>query len=308
VPEQGVLRVLRMCAVLLSLMLVAVTADTAAQGPLQGELRAQLQRRLEAVASDLDGVVGFVIRDLTSGEQIAARLERQPFPTASTIKLSILYELLKQADEGRIDLKAPRELTRAQVVGGSGVVQHLDLPRLSLRDHAALMVIVSDNTSTNVVIDAVDPRKVNARMSALGLSDILLRRKMMDAEAVKRGDENVASPASLARVAELLWSGEGLSPASRELALAMLLEVPGRIRSAIPPRVRVASKTGTLDGVRAEAAVVDVPKRPFSMAVMTTYLTDGGAGERAIADIARAAFSYFERVATGGEHGRRVPY
>lgn len=287
--------------------LLTLGAAEATQTPLQAELRVQLQRQLEAINVGLDGVLGYVITDLTSGERVAARIERQPFPTASTIKLSILYELLKQSDEGRIDLKAPRELTRAEVAGGSGVVQHLDLPKLSLRDHAALMIILSDNTSTNVVIDAVDPARVNKRMSTLGLTDILLRRKMMDAEAVMRGDENVASPASLARVAELLWKGEGLSPSSRELALKLLREVPGQIRSAIPPRVTVASKTGTLDGVRAEIAVVDVPKRPFSIAVMTTYLTDGAEGERAIGAAARAAFSYFERMATGGEYGRRVP-
>jgi len=292
---------------LMAVYLMTLTTVGFAQGPLQTDLRTQLQRQLDAVVASLDGVLGFVITDLTSGEPVAARLERQPFPTASTIKLSILYELLKQADDGRVDLKTPRELTRAEVVGGSGVVQHLDAPRLSLRDHAALMIILSDNTSTNVVIDAVDPTRVNARMATLGLKDILLRRKMMDAEAVKRGDENVASPASLARVVELLWKGEGLSPSSRELALKLLREVPGQIRSAVPPRVSVASKTGTLDGVRAEIAFVDVPKRPFSIAVMTTYLADGAAGERAIRAVAGAAFSYFERVATGGEYGRRVP-
>lgn len=296
-----------MRAALMSVSLIVLAAQGFAQGPLQAELRAHMQQRLDEVAARLDGVLGYVVTDLTSGERVAARLERQPFPTASTIKLSILYELLKQADEGRIDLKAPRELTPAQVVGGSGVVQHLDAPRLSLRDHAALMIILSDNTSTNLVIDAVEPARVNARMSTLGLGDILLRRRMMDAEAARRGDENVASPASLVRVAELLWKGEGLSPASRELALTLLREVPGAIRSAIPSRVTVASKTGTLDGVRAEIAIVDLPKRPFSMAVMTTYLEDGATGARAIGAAASAVFSYFERLATGGEHGRRIP-
>lgn len=296
---------MRAAAVVIAIALHA--ALVTAQSPVQADLRGQLQRQLDAVAARLDGVVGYIVTDLTSGERVAARLETQPFPTASTIKLSILYELLQQADEGRLDLKTPRELTKAQVVGGSGIVQHLELPRLSLRDHAALMMILSDNTSTNVVIDAVDPARVNARMASLGFADIQLRRKMMDAEAVRRGDENVATPASLARVVEMLWKGERLSPASRELALTLLRQVPGQIRSAVPPRVTVASKTGTLDGVRAEIAVVDVPKRPFSIAVMTTYLKVDEDGARAIGAITAAAFSYFDRIATGGEVGRRSP-
>ena len=148
------------------------------------------------------------------------------FPTASTIKLSILYELLKQAEEQKLvlDKPAPSSIV-AQMVGGSGVLQHLAAPMLSLIDHAALMIIVSDNTATNVVIDAVGMANVTARMKALGLADIQLRRKMMDAAAVERGDENVASPASLARIAEIVWRGDGLRPESRDAGRRILYQV-----------------------------------------------------------------------------------
>jgi beta-lactamase class A len=185
------------------------------------------------------------------------------------------------------------------------VLQHLTTPVLSLRDYAALMIIVSDNTATNVVIDAVGMDKVNARMSAMGMADIRLRRKMMDLAAVRRGDENVASPASLAKVAELLWRGEGLGNESRDAALKILRRVDGQIRGGVPGSVPVFSKTGSLDGVRAEAAVVEVEGRPFALAVMTTYLAKDADGDRAIGEIAAAAFSYFDRLAKSGAYGRR---
>ncbi|MGH9173109.1 MAG: serine hydrolase, partial [Vicinamibacterales bacterium] len=131
-------------------------AGAAAQtGPLQEDLRKQLQARLVGVAERLDGVLGYVVVDLTSNERVAARLEDQAFPTASTIKLAILYELLKQCEEGKLALDKPARLERSQMVAGSGVLQHLSAPVLSLGDHAALMIILSDNTATNVVIDAV---------------------------------------------------------------------------------------------------------------------------------------------------------
>jgi beta-lactamase class A len=272
---------------------------------LQAELKARFQRQVEDIAKSVDGVVGYHIVDLTTHETVAARLDKEPFPTASTIKLAILYELFKQADAGTRALDTPARIDKAQIVGGSGVLQHLTSPVLSLRDTAALMIIVSDNTATNVVIDAVGMDKVNARMNALGLGDINLRRKMMDAAAVKRGDENVASPASLCRIAELVWQGEGLEPESRDSARRMLYRVSGQIRGAAPSRVPVASKTGALDGVRAEAGVVEVPGRPFALAVMTTYLARDADGERAIHDIAAAAFAYFDRLAGGGAYGRR---
>lgn len=278
-----------------------------AQGPLQHDLRAHLQSRLDAVVRGVDGVVGYVIVDVTSGAQVAGRLEQEPFPTASAIKVPILYELLKQADEGTIQLDQPRPLERTQVVGGSGVLQHLTTPALSLRDHATLMMIVSDNTATNVVIDAIGMGNVTTRMQALGLGDILLRRKMMDDAAVRRGDENVASPRSLLSATRLLWQGEGLSPGSRDAGRAIMRLVPGAIRGAVPTRVVVYSKTGSLAGVRAETAIVDLPGAPFGLAVMTTYLQDDAAGSRAIGETAGAAFAYFERLAQSGAYGRRVP-
>jgi beta-lactamase class A len=284
-----------------------LTSMAHAQGPLQQDLRAQFQSRLDATVRSVDGVVGYAIVDLTSGEQVAARLEREPFPTASAIKVPILYELLKRADEGAIRLDVAAPLERSQIVGGSGVLQHLTTPSLSLRDHAALMMILSDNTATNVVIDAVGMTNVTARMRALGLGDILLRRKMMDDAAVRRGDENVASPGSLLKATQLLWKGEGLTPARRDTGREILRLVSGAIRGAVPNRIVVYSKTGSLAGVRAETAIVELPNAPYGIAVMTTYLKEDATGTRAIGDIASATFAYFERLAVSGAYGRRVP-
>jgi beta-lactamase class A len=289
-----------------------MTAPARAQAPapppagaLQADLKAQLVRTLDRTAATLDGVVGYIVTDLTTNERVAARLEREAFPTASAIKLSVLYEMLKQAEAGSLQLDTPSPVNRSQLAGGSGVLQHLTTPSLSLRDHATLMIMVSDNSSTNIVIQAVGMDKVNARMAALGLGDIRLRRLMMDAAAVKRGDENVASPQSLARIAELLGRGHNLKPESRDTALGMLKLVSGSIRQAVPSRVPVYAKTGSLDGVRTEAGVVAVDGRPFSIAVMTTYLAQDAEGSRVIREIAAAAHSHFERLATGGAFGRK---
>jgi beta-lactamase class A len=297
-------------------VLAVFTTATGAQAPapapavpqtggLHAELTAQLVRALDRIALSLDGVVGYAVTDLTTNERVAARLEREVFPTASAIKLSVLYELLKQVEAGSLPLDTPAPVSRAEVVGGSGILQHLTSASLSLRDHATLMMMVSDNSSTNVVIKAVGMDKVNARMEALGLGDIQLRRLMMDAAAVKRGDENIASPQSLAKVAELLWRGEGLKPESRDVALGMLKLVSGSIRGAVPPRVPVYSKTGSLDGVRTEAAVVAVDGRPFSIAVMATYLARDDQGGRVISDMTAAAYSHFDRLATSTSYGRK---
>src|SRR5688500_5884618 len=112
----------------------------------QPSLRAKLEARLKQIADRLDGVMGYFVVDLTSGERFGLR-EQETFPTASTIKLAILYDLFKQVDAGKIKLDVPEALPAAARAGGSGLVGELTSPHLSLRDHAILMILISDNTS-----------------------------------------------------------------------------------------------------------------------------------------------------------------
>lgn len=107
---------------------LAQSPSTVPAGPLQAELESRLVRELDQLASSLDGVAGYVVTDLTSGKRVAARLEREPFPTASAIKLSVLYELLKQAEAGTLQLETPVPVRRADLVGGSGVLQASGYP------------------------------------------------------------------------------------------------------------------------------------------------------------------------------------
>jgi beta-lactamase class A len=299
-------------AVLLSLSFLA---DPAASGfsrkgqqpdPKASELRRKLAATLEQAAGDLDGVMGYAVVDLTTGD----RLERLPssvFATASTIKLAILYELFKQADEGRLSLDGVRPLDRQQVVGGSGVLAELTAPAMPLRDYATLMVILSDNTATNVLIDAVGMSNVTARMASLGLKDTRLRRKMIDLAAARRGDENISTPAELARLLEIIYRGEGLRKESQDGLLAILKKSKTTpMRRGIPPGVAVANKPGSLDGVEVDAGIVYVQGRPYILAVMTTYLAQNAAGAAAITSASRAAFEYFDRLAKNSEFGRSI--
>ncbi len=306
VHSEGSRRRCVICARALILIALVITSTAAFAQPTQPVLRAQFADRLDSIAKQLDGVMGYVVVDLTSGERIE-RLASSPFATASTIKLAILYELFKQADEGRVKLDAPIPLDRAHAVGGSGVLFELTAPTLPLRDYATLMIVLSDNTATNVVIDALGMERVNARMQALGLGDIKLRRRMMDLEAARRGNENVATPAAIAKLLAMIASGEGLTPASKDALLAILKKAKtSPMLQGIPNGVQVASKPGDLDGVRVDAGIVYVPDRPYIFVAMTSWLQKDEDGERAITDASRAAYEYFKRVADSTEYGRRI--
>jgi beta-lactamase class A len=270
------------------------------------ELRRILDRQLQVVVDGLDGVMGYAALDLTSGEEIG-RLERQDFPTASTIKLAVLYELFKQADEGRVRLDAAEPLDRSHVVGGTGILHALGTPTLSLRDHAVLMIAISDNTATNVLIDRLTIGSISARMQALDLKGIRLRRRMMDGAAAARGDENVATPRDVVRLLRALHTGEGLSADGKAGALRVLeVGAGGYLRQGIPAGVQVLNKPGELEGVRVDAAIVRAQHRPYAVAVMTTYLKDEAEGARAITAVSRALYEYFSRLGFGSEYGRQM--
>jgi beta-lactamase class A len=286
------------CLVTLPVSNVAADATT--------ELKAAFAKQLEAVAAGVDGVVGYTVVDLTNGD----RFERHPtasFPTASCIKVTILYELFKQADEGRVRLDDVKPLDKRHVVGGAGTLQQLTAPALSLRDHAILMILQSDNTATNVVIDAVGMAAVTSRIAALGLGATKLQRRMMDLEAARQGRENLSSPADLARLLSIIDQGDGLSKASRDAAVDILKKRKSTpLTRGLPENVEAASKPGDLDGVRADAGIVYVTGRPYVFVMMAAWLADEAAGERAITDASRVAFRYFYRLAASNDAGRRV--
>jgi beta-lactamase class A len=273
-------------------------ATLAAQGPappLAGELQAKFERRIHDIAAHVDGVVGYLIVDQSSGGRVA-HLERETFPTASTIKLAIVYELFKQVEEGKLRLEETMTLERAKAVGGSGVLVELGTPTLSIRDYATLMVTLSDNTATNVLIDRLGMEAITKRMQLLGLTGTKLRRHMMDTAAARRGDENVSTPDEIVRLLQQM-----------PVAGIDLLKKPkeSRLRKGLPQGVAVADKPGELEGVRVDAGVVYAKNRPYVFCVMTTFLKDDGEGERAIEEMSRAAFDYFSRLAAG-PLGRRM--
>jgi beta-lactamase class A len=278
-------------------LLLAATASAGAQTSPPAELRAKFEKRVQDISSRVDGVVGYSIVDLTSGERIG-HLDSALFPTASAIKLAIVYELFKQADEKRIDLEEKVTLDRRQAVGGTGVLVEMGTPTLSIRDYAVLMVTLSDNTATNVLIDRLGMDKIAARLQGLGLNATKLRRHMMDTAAARRGDENVSTPDELARL--LRTMNETMPDA------IALLKKPkeNRLRKGLPEGVASADKSGELEGVRVDAGVVFAKNRPYVLCVMTTFLKDEAEGERAIEEISRVAYEYFSRLGAGGALGR----
>jgi beta-lactamase class A len=271
------------------------------------ELFAKLQARARELDARLDGVLGVYVEDLASGTTLELRAD-EPFPTASSIKPAVLYELYRQAEEGRLDV---REVTQPALprVGGGGVLQELgDRVSLTWRDLAVLMMGWSDNEATNLLIRRVGREAVNRRLDTLSLGHTRLRRQMMDLEAARRGDENVSTPRELARLAGVVARGEGIAPerAKDMLAVATVAANASPFRRGLPEGVRALSKPGSLEGVRCEMAWVDLPGRPYTAAIMTAFLKKEADGDAAIEELSAAIYSTFDRLARSSAYGRIV--
>jgi beta-lactamase class A len=202
-----------------------------------------------------------------------------------------------------LDERVPLDAT--QKVGGAGVLQQLGTPALSPRDHAVLMILLSDNVATNVLMDLLGMAAVNERMASLGATTFSLERKMMDVAAAAAGAENLSSAEDLTRVMDALRTGQGLSAASREAALEIMRR-PGAtpLRAGVPADVPVAAKPGGLSGVRTEVGFVALAHRPYLITVMMSYLADEQAGEQVLTEMSRHAYRYFDRLGRAGREGR----
>lgn len=287
----------------LALLLSAI----AIVGEPKDVLREHFEHEVRRIASDVDGVLGLAIIDLETGESLLVEPD-SVFTQASAIKLPVLVELFRQAEEGMLSLDESIPLKASDVVPGSGVLQQLTpgAVTMSLRDVATLMVTVSDNTATNMVIDRVGMSKVNETMAHLGASHTKLQRKMMDAKAWEENRENLSTPREQAMILEALHRGTILTESSRK-ELLDILAIPkaSRIRPLLPPGTRVAHKTGSLAGVVVDVGIVYLPDRPFIVSAMGNWLADEAACERAIAEIAREAYHYFDRLAHSNAYGHR---
>lgn len=288
-------------------LLVLFAPAAAAQPAHETIIRQHFQAELEAIAAGFNGVAGLHVVDLTSGDRFDVRGDLV-FPQASAIKIVILLELFRRSESEPTLRRKRIELTAANRTAGSGVLQVLTDggSALSLEDHAIYMILHSDNTSTNVLIDELGMEAINRLSAALGAPHTLLQRRMIQPEASARGQENLSTPRDAARIMERIAACDLPISAASCARVRQILEIPkgGPTRAPVPGSVPIAYKPGGITGVATTWALVGLAGREYAFAVMTNYGGDGGAVVEAVS---RAAYQYFSRLVGVTPHGTRVP-
>jgi beta-lactamase class A len=223
---------------------------------------ASLRHKLDSIADAHHGVVGYSVIDIDNNVRLSRRGDEK-FPTASLIKVPILVTVYDLVAKGQLSLDDPITVLKIDQVPGSGVIQYLHNGTiLTVRDAAWLMITISDNTATNLLLDRIIIRRVWNKMDSLGLHDTRVHSKSflrvasiaMDS-SVKYG-LGVTTPNEMATLFQLLAQGKAVNRAS-ESAMLDILEhhENGEKLQRYVYGVRAAHKSGETDQVRTECSL-----------------------------------------------------
>lgn len=222
---------------------------------------------------------------------VALRVD-EVFPAASLAKLPIAIELMRRVDMGQFDLGERMDTSGAPRAGGGGVLDHLDpATRLTLGELCTLMLIVSDNTAANVLLDLVGMGEVNETMSRLNLPRTRLARHFMDFAARAAHRDNLTTAAETLTLLELI-RGNAL-PGGRRLreTLAAQQSFSELTEGWLPSGAMLAHKDGTLEDAVHDAGILSGPNGAGVYAILTTGQADIPAARAAIGRIIRALWA-----------------
>ncbi len=251
-------------------LLILLSISAAAQS------QSTLDDRVKPIVASFKGKVSLFAKNLDTGETYGLNPDER-VRTASTIKIAVMVEAFARVAEGKAKWTDEVVLTKEKKVSGSGILSELsDGLKLTLRDAVNLMMILSDNTATNLVLDVLTTDAVNARMELLGFKQIKIMRKVgsggestagKDPENKKYG-LGMATPREMVFVMEKLDRGEIISPAvSKEMIDLMKRE---QDRNAIGRSlwdVPMASKYGALDRLRSAIGILYTKNGKIAMAI-----------------------------------------
>ena len=237
-----------------------------------------LDERINAAIVDFKGKVWIYARNLDTRETFSLRGSER-VRTASTIKLPVMVETYFQINEGKLKWTDEIILTKEKKVGGSGVLgEFSDNTKIDLRTAVNLMIVVSDNTATNLVLEKLTSDAVNARMESLGFTDTKSIRRIFGSEkdsrvaadpVIKNFGLGMSSPKDMVGILEMLEFGQLINSEASKSMLDVLRRQQykdGIGRNALDT-VPVASKSGTLDRLRADVGIVYTRRGRIAMAI-----------------------------------------
>lgn len=273
-----------------------------------------LEAKIKPLADAHQGKIAVAVKHLGTGEEFYLNAD-EAMTTASLIKLAVMVETFWQAEEGKVKLDGMIMLRKADQVPGSGVLTDSFSPgsTLALRDAVRLMITVSDNTATNLVLDEIGIASTAKRMATLGLPETRINAKVYRASTTsvdKARTDKYGLGSTTARetvkLLELIHAGKAASPKACEEMLGILRKNQDneKLTRKLPTGTTVAHKSGSVNAAKTDAGIVTLPAKKgekpqaFAICVLTADNKDqrwvvDNAAQVVIGDIARAAYDHF---------------
>ncbi len=282
---------------------LVLAATCAAQEPSRS-----LEDRITPLIKPHRGHVAVAVKHLDFGEQFYLNAD-EPMPTASLIKFMVMLEVYQQVREGKIKLSDMVVLRKEDMVPGAGVLTYhfSDGATFPLRDAVRLMIVFSDNTATNLVLDKIGIASTGKRMAAWGFPNSKINAKVfkgattsIDPERTKKFGLGSTTARETVQLLEKLHQGRLVSPEACKEMIGHLkkCEDKSKLKRLLPEKIEVAHKTGSVSDVKTDAGILYLPTGPVAICVLTSQnddksFRDDNAANILIGKIAKEVHDHF---------------
>lgn len=269
---------------------------------------ADLEARIAPLVKDHKGKVAVAVKHLKTGESFYLSAD-DAMPTASLIKLPVMVEAYWQATEGKVKFDTKLTLTKDDKVPGSGVLtSHFsDGATFPLKDAVRLMIVFSDNTATNMVLDQIGIPSTNERMATLGFKNTKINAKVfkgstttIDKDRTTKYGLGSTTAREMVQLLELIDAGKAASPdACKEMLVHLkACDDKEKMTRLLPPGTVVAHKTGSVNASKTDAGIMYLKSGPVAVCVLTDENDDkrwvpDNAAQVLIAKIAKEVYDQF---------------
>ena len=230
------------------------------------------KKEIEKIISQVEGSVCINFYDLNKNNVFSINGDKKVL-SASMIKLLILAELMKKISENKFSLSDTIMIADSMKTGGDGVLKELNTGHhFTLKELATLMIVVSDNQATNILIDFLGMENINQLGKELRLKKTFLGRKMMDIEARKNGYDNYTCADDISSLLKLIYQEKLINEEASQLMLDILLrqQQGERLQRYLPSDIKIAHKCGDLDNLENDGGIIWIGNKAYILVVLTS--------------------------------------
>ena len=234
------------------------------------------KKEIEKIISQVEGKVCVNFYDLNKNNGFSINGDKKVL-SASMIKLLILAELMKKISEDKFSLSDTIMMANFMKTGGDGVLKELNAGHhFTLKELATLMIIISDNQATNILIDFLGMENINLLGKELGLKESFLGRKMMDTEARKNGYDNYTCADDISLLLKLIYQEKLVNKEASQLMLEILLKQQQgeRLQRYLPTDIKIAHKCGDLDNLENDGGIIWLEEKVYILVVLTSRMSN----------------------------------